>query len=282
MPKWPAPTKPMKYVYIVRTADIPVRPVSCIPPACGLEYPVTNTTPRRDIQMFRSLLLSSLVSVVLAPAAFALSVDEVSAQVKAAWESHKSMRAVLRVEAAVPTGSGRVVSFGDGTIVMQRGAEGERYKGAAKIGFVPPMSATMQLESVYDGKSLKMRNDALGRKSTRDVGSGVLQGVVPPGGALLLEALSHDAVLDRVEEGRLESVDAYIFEGRANSGEGGSPQVSRLRAFIAKETGALLKLELYETDTVMTAHILLRDFEWDVELEAGDLEFSALEIPAAK
>jgi len=232
--------------------------------------------------MFRSLLLSSLVSVAFTPAAFAVSVDEASAQVKTAWEAHKSMRAVLRVEAAPPTGSGRLLSFGDGTMVMQRGSDGERFKGAAKIGFAQPMTATMQLESVYDGKALKVRTDSLGRKSTREAEAGVLQGVVPPGGALLLEALAHDAVLERVEEGRLESVDAYIFEGRAKTGEGSSPQVARLRAFVAKETGALLKLELYETDAVMTAHILLRDFEWDVELKAGDLEFSALEIPAAK
>lgn len=224
--------------------------------------------------MFRTLILSAAALSLFSLSAVADTLDEASEQIRTAWESHKSMRAKLRVEAGAPTGSNRVVTFGDGSVLMLRTDAGEIYKSAARMEFAPPMNATMQVETVFDGKSLQLSNDSMGRRSTREATAGVLKGSVPPGGALLLDALSHDAELRRVEDGRFADTEAFVLEGTGKS-EGAVPAVSLLRVYIAKETGALLKLELYETDSVMTAQIIQRDFEWDVELDPATLALTS-------
>jgi hypothetical protein len=222
--------------------------------------------------MFRSLTLSVVAALLVSAPVFADALDEASDQIRTAWDSHKSMRAVMRVEAGTPTGSSRIITFGEGPMLMLRAEGVERYKSALRMEFANPMNATMQVETVFDGKTIQVTNDSLGRRTTREATQGVLKGSVPPGGAALLDALAKDAKLSRAEDGVSDGVEAFVLDGQPEKTEGASAAVARLRAYIAKETGALLKLELYETDSVLTAKIMQRDFEWDVELEPTALE----------
>lgn len=199
----------------------------------------------------------------------AATVEEASSEIRAAWEKHSSMKATLRIEAAPPIGDARIVMGGDGTVQALRVDGVEKYKSQARLSIQGPMTASMQIESVYDGTTLHVSNDTLGRRGSRTAEPGVYRGAVPPGGGLLMDALAAETNLEIMPEEEVDGIPAYVFEGRAKRGEDKPGPVARLRAYIAKETGALLKLELYETDAVLTVLITQRDFEWDIELDAA-------------
>ena len=197
--------------------------------------------------------------------------DEAAAQIRSAWEQRQSVSATLRIEAAPPIGSTRVVMGGDGTVQALRVDGVEKYKTQAKYSFGQPMTASMQVECVFDGKSLQVTNDALGRRGSRTVEPDLYRGAVPPGGGLLLDARAADMTLERLTDSDLGGTAVFVIEGKAKDK---SSPVSRLQAWIAKDTGALLKLELYESDAVLTVRLLLSEVEWDLELDPALFELS--------
>jgi outer membrane lipoprotein-sorting protein len=234
--------------------------------------------------MPRLFTIALVCALTLGVPAFADDIDAATAQITEAWEKHGSMSAALTVEAGPPTGVVRIGMRGEGTVQALRGDDGEKYKSIVRINFSEPMNATMQVEALFDGESIQLTNDSLGRRESRKAEPGVYQGAVPPGGALLVDALKKDADLRLGTDSQLDGVDAFVIEGRAKKSDAAPAAVARLRAYVAKETGALLKLELYESDAVLTAVITQKDFEWDVALDPaaftpGDNSLSLL--PAA-
>jgi hypothetical protein len=222
--------------------------------------------------MYRKWMVAAAV-IAGALGAGAQGMEEARAQVKAAWETHKSLRCKVLIDAGPLVGETRVGMYGEGTAQALRAEDGERYKSTVKMSFPPPASDTrMQVETVFDGKNLHISNEALGRRLTRDAKPGLFRGAIPPGGPLLLEALEAELDIERLPDVMLNNVSHFAFEGRARKGDGAVGPVVKARVLIAKSTGALVKLELFESNEVMTVRVEQSDFAWDVELDPAIFE----------
>ena len=213
-----------------------------------------------------SRFLIALISSAFCVSAFAATVEEASTQIAEAWNQHDSMKATLKVQGGPPTGSNRVVLNAEGTAQALKVEGTDRYKQNLRITFAGGNTASMQVETVFDGEKLHISNESLGRKQSREGEPGLWSGAVPPGGQPLLDALTAAGDLEVLPDETVNETEAFVLAGRAKDKEA---SIARFRAHVAKDTGALLKLDLYESDTVLTATIQQSEFEWGVEFDAA-------------
>src|SRR5690606_6532844 len=135
-----------------------------------------------------------------------------------------------------------------------------------------PMKAGMAHEAVYTGEALYVFNETLGKEYGLKAESAIARGVVPPGGGLLLDALSEAAELSVREDREIAGRKAYVLAGAARAAGDVPPMFERLMAYVDQETGALLALELYERAQVKTVNIVLSEFDFSPSIDPASFE----------
>lgn len=219
-------------------------------------------------------------AVFVCGTAGAATLEEADAAIRGAWNKEDLFSAVLRVEAMPPTGSRRLVVRGEGNVYFQRAEGVERYRNVLRLQFPEPMKAGMAHEAVFNGETLYVFNESLGRERGMKPENALTRGIVPPGGGQLLDALTAAAELSALPEEEIEGRKAFVLQGTARTTEGEAPMFERLLAYVDQETGALLRLDIFERAQVKTATISLAEFDFSPSIDPASFEVTAEESAA--
>jgi hypothetical protein len=199
------------------------------------------------------------------------SLEQAEQTIQRAWENQKALTAKATLTAKIPIGTNRLSLSGEGTLAVLRSGGTEKFRQKMKVvSDANPSPLEASLDVVFDGTTLHLISTAKGATQATTAQPDLRRGVAPPGGKMLLDVLHENLDIRVKAESELDGHAVFVLEG--------TPKVSvtdlpfgRLIAHVDKETGLLLKMDLYEVGGIEpTATLRYTDVNTKAEVNAED------------
>ncbi len=203
----------------------------------------------------RPVLLTVLLLVTVG--AFpvqAESLRNVEEKIGKAWEQQTTIRAKIRISARIQAGSNALQVTGEGTLEVLRDDGLEQWRQSLTMTIPDPVGTESRHDAIYDGKSLYLINEMMGRREARVAPPDIGRGIAPPGGEPLLSVLKKNLKLKFLREDSVEDRPVYVIEGTPR---GANLQFTRGIFYIDQATGLQLKQEIYAGQDLSPRVIIL-------------------------
>lgn len=192
---------------------------------------------------------------------------EVEGKVLEAWAGVTSITAALVLETTVLDLP--MLGAGDAAVLKADGKE--FYRQSIQLDFPPPMGVQGSIRSVYDGESLFVVNELMGRAEAFKSRPGLNEAPPPPSPVLLLNAVKAAFDLEAAEYGEVDGRAAWWLEGpRREQVE----RVERIRLAFDRETGFPLQITMHTPGTPEPVVISYTGLAVDAELDPADFVFA--------
>ncbi len=208
-------------------------------------------------------ILIAAVCLTGLPAVAADSLDDIQKKVEEAWAKHTSMTGTIAVTATVPLGQAKLPVTAVGPVEYLK-KDGQVMYREQLTATVQAMSMEAKVDVVFDGTDLCLTTEFMGKKNQTTSKPALSKGAVPPGGGSLIGTLKQELELTPLEDGEVDGKPVYVIQGTPKAGL--DVPFEKVHISLEKETGALLKGDVFESGTVSMATISLSNIKWDEDL----------------
>lgn len=233
-------------------------------------------TPLKETTMKKKAVLALLLAggVLCAPFAQAQpTLAEIDKGVREAFAKLNSFSGVLKLDGMIslappgPAGSPpapKIPITGGGSIDYLKAGDKTMYRQVLD-GKV--LTIAGGIEAVFDGEKFHLKTNISGTQKVEVTEPSIEKGLVPPGGASLLDEVQKHLDLTPKADATINGRPAYVLEGKMKAGQKFDLPVASATIFLDKETGALSQLDFLGTDPTNKITLAVNDIKVNPEIK---------------